>query len=60
MTTDRASIIKALHANAKWQTHVQFNTAFTEAERKRELRRLRKERRALEQAKMAAIQEQVQ
>jgi hypothetical protein len=46
--TTRSDIIKALHENAKWQTHVTFNAAFTDEERERELRRLRKEQRGLE------------
>lgn len=49
----QADIIKAIHANAKWQTHVQFNPAYTA--RKRELRRLREEQKALEQEKVALV-----
>ena len=45
--------IKRLHDNACWQTSVQFNPAFTDQERRRELRKVGKERRELEAQKQA-------
>lgn len=45
--------IRKLHENARQQTSAMFNMSFTAQERAASLRRLRKEARALERAKMA-------
>lgn len=46
----KAEILKELHENAKWITSITFNPHFTDAERRTELRKANKERRALEHA----------
>jgi hypothetical protein len=38
-----SDVIKRLHQNSRNQTSVTFNAAFTDKERKRELRRLQRE-----------------
>ena len=50
--------IRRLHENACWQTSVQFNPAFTDQERRRELRKVGKERRELEAQKQALKEEE--
>ena len=52
--------IRRWHENACWQTSVQFNPHFTDQERRRELRKVGKERRellALKQALKQALKE---
>ena len=52
MSTLQATI-KRLHDNACWQTSVLFNPAFTDQERRSELRKVSAERRELEALKQA-------
>ena len=59
MTTLQTTI-KRLHENACWQTSVQFNPHFTDQERRRELRKVSAERRALEAQKQAQKEEEAQ